>query len=114
MVKAPIFQGAIKLRNVLDCQAKISDQSPIARREMPRLRFAKFVPTPGVPVTRWPQNQAKGTPNILLTMTDEVDCGAPSTFGGVIPTLKPGSDRERGLRYIQFHSTALCSPTRGL
>ena len=23
MVKAPIFQGAIKLRNVLDCQAKI-------------------------------------------------------------------------------------------
>ena len=38
--------------------------------------------------------------------------GAPSTFGGVIPT--PALDRiaKTGLRYTQFHSTALCSPTR--
>ena len=36
----------------------------------------------------------------------------PSTFGGVIPT--PALDRiaKAGLRYTQFHSTALCSPTR--
>ena len=36
----------------------------------------------------------------------------PSTFGGVIPT--PNLDRiaKAGLRYTQFHSTALCSPTR--
>jgi hypothetical protein len=36
----------------------------------------------------------------------------PSTFGGVIPT--PALDRiaKNGLRYTQFHSTALCSPTR--
>ena len=35
-----------------------------------------------------------------------------STFGGVIPT--PAMDRlaKAGLRYTQFHSTALCSPTR--
>jgi hypothetical protein len=33
-------------------------------------------------------------------------------FGGVIPT--PAMDRiaKAGLRYTQFHSTALCSPTR--
>jgi arylsulfatase A-like enzyme len=38
--------------------------------------------------------------------------GAPSTFGGVIPT--PAMDRvaEEGLRYTNFHSTSLCSPTR--
>jgi arylsulfatase A-like enzyme len=38
--------------------------------------------------------------------------GAPSTFGGVIPT--PALDRiaNSGLRYTQFHSTSLCSPTR--
>ena len=37
--------------------------------------------------------------------------GVPSTFGGVIPT--PALDRiaKSGLRYTQFHSTALCSPT---
>jgi arylsulfatase A-like enzyme len=54
----------------------------------------------------------KGAPNVLLIMTDDVGYGAPSTFGGVIPT--PNMDRiaKAGLRYTQFHSTALCSPTR--
>src|SRR5271169_1495066 len=54
----------------------------------------------------------KGAPNILLIITDDVGFGAPSTFGGVIPT--PTLDRlaSTGLRYTQFHTTALCSPTR--
>lgn len=54
----------------------------------------------------------KGAPNILLIMTDDVGFGAPSTFGGVIPT--PALDRiaANGLRYTNFHSTALCSQTR--
>jgi arylsulfatase A-like enzyme len=51
-------------------------------------------------------------PNILLIMTDDVGFSAPSTFGGVIPT--PALDRiaQSGLRYVNFHSTSLCSPTR--
>src|SRR5208282_2190491 len=54
----------------------------------------------------------KGAPNVLLIITDDVGFGAPSTFGGVIPT--PTLDRlaSMGLRYTQFHTTALCSPTR--
>ena len=54
----------------------------------------------------------KGAPNILLIMTDDQGYGISSTFGGVIPT--PALDRvaKAGLRYTQFHSTALCSPTR--
>ncbi len=54
----------------------------------------------------------EGAPNILLIMTDDVGFGAPGTFGGVIPT--PAMDRvaANGLRYTNFHSTALCSPTR--
>jgi arylsulfatase len=54
----------------------------------------------------------KGAPNVLLIMTDDCGFGSPSTFGGVIPT--PALDRiaKNGLRYTQFHSTALCSPTR--
>ena len=53
-----------------------------------------------------------GAPNILLILTDDVGFGAPSTFGGVIPT--PALDRiaSMGLRYTQFHTTSLCSPTR--
>ena len=54
----------------------------------------------------------KGAPNVLVIMTDDQGYGVPSTFGGVIPT--PALDRvaNAGLRYTQFHSTALCSPTR--
>ena len=54
----------------------------------------------------------KGAPNVLLIMTDDQGYGVSSTFGGVIPT--PAMDRlaKAGLRYTQFHSTALCSPTR--
>src|SRR4030095_9275603 len=54
----------------------------------------------------------KGAPNVLLIMTDDQGYGITSTFGGVIPT--PAMDRlaKAGVRYTQFHSTALCSPTR--
>src|SRR6201993_3068243 len=62
----------------------------------------------------WPPRVVppKGAPNILLIMTDDCGFGAPSTFGGVVPT--PALDRiaKNGLRYTQFHSTSLCSPTR--
>ncbi len=62
----------------------------------------------------WPPRVVppKGAPNVLLIMTDDQGFGAPSTFGGVIPT--PTMDRiaQAGLRYTNFHSTSLCSPTR--
>jgi len=62
----------------------------------------------------WPPRVVppKGAPNVLLIMTDDQGYGVSSTFGGVIPT--PALDRvaKEGLRYTQFHSTALCSPTR--
>jgi arylsulfatase len=62
----------------------------------------------------WPPTVVppKGAPNVLLIMTDDQGYGVSGTFGGVIPT--PAMDRiaKAGLRYTQFHSTALCSPTR--
>jgi arylsulfatase A-like enzyme len=62
----------------------------------------------------WPPRivPPKGAPNVLLIMTDDAGYGVSGTFGGVIPT--PALDRiaKMGLRYTQFHSTALCSPTR--
>lgn len=53
-----------------------------------------------------------GAPNVLVILTDDVGFGASSTFGGPIPT--PTMDRvaNEGLRFNQFHTTALCSPTR--
>ena len=54
----------------------------------------------------------KGAPNVLLIMMDDTGYAAHGTFGGVIPT--PALDRiaNTGLRYTNFHATALCAPTR--
>ncbi len=62
----------------------------------------------------WPPTVVppKSASNVLLIMTDDQGYGVSGTFGGVIPT--PTMDRiaNAGLRYTEFHSTALCSPTR--
>ncbi len=64
--------------------------------------------------TYWPPRikPRADAPNVLLIMTDDSGYGVPSTFGGVIPT--PALDRiaSEGLRYTNFNSTALSSPTR--
>jgi arylsulfatase len=51
-------------------------------------------------------------PNVVIVLIDDVGFGATSTFGGPIQT--PTLDRlaAAGLRYNNFHTTALCSPTR--
>jgi arylsulfatase len=62
----------------------------------------------------WPPTTVppRGAPNVLLIMTDDAGYGVSSTFGGVIPTPTLDHLASIGLRYTEFHSTALCSPTR--
>jgi arylsulfatase len=45
-------------------------------------------------------------------LLDDVGFGASSTFGGPVNTPTFEALAKRGLRYNQFHTTALCSPTR--
>ncbi len=51
-------------------------------------------------------------PNVLMIVWDDVGYGALEPFGGPIetPTLRRIADS--GVRYSNFHTTALCSPTR--
>ena len=53
-----------------------------------------------------------GAPNVIIILIDDLGFGATDTFGGPIPT--PTLDRlaRNGLRYNNFHTTALSSPTR--
>lgn len=57
-------------------------------------------------------NAPADAPNVIIVLIDDLGFGAPSTFGGPIET--PTLDRlaAAGLRYTNFHTTALCSPTR--
>jgi len=53
-----------------------------------------------------------GAPNVVLIMLDDVGFGSFGAFGGPVSTPAFDALAERGLRYNQFHTTALCSPTR--
>lgn len=53
-----------------------------------------------------------GAPNVVWILLDDVGFGAISTFGGLIKTPALDSLANNGLRYTNFHTTAICSPTR--
>jgi arylsulfatase A-like enzyme len=54
----------------------------------------------------------EGAPNVLMIVWDDVGYGAMSAFGGPIETPQMERIADQGLRYSNFHTTALCSPTR--
>ena len=62
----------------------------------------------------WPQplKAPEGAPNVLLILGDDLGFGMPSSFGGVVNT--PVFDRiaKQGLRYTNFHTTAVCAASR--
>lgn len=62
----------------------------------------------------WPAlpKAPKGAPNVILVITDDVGFGAYSTFGGLVPTPVLDALATKGLKYNQFHTSALCATTR--
>ncbi len=63
--------------------------------------------------TPYLQPQAPGgAPNVLMIVWDDVGYGAMSAFGGPIEAPTMERIAEQGIRYSNFHTTALCSPTR--
>jgi arylsulfatase A-like enzyme len=59
-----------------------------------------------------PLRPPAGAPNVMIVLIDDVGFGASSAFGG--PCNTPNFERlaKGGLKYLRFHTTALCSPTR--
>jgi arylsulfatase len=83
---------------------------PIAEPERPTYTEldVRNVPTP-------PHFQVKapaGAPNVVIVLIDDLGFGATSPFGGPIQTPTLDKLAQNGLRYNNFHTTALCSPTR--
>ncbi|MGW5072167.1 arylsulfatase [Rhodococcus sp. NPDC004095] len=54
----------------------------------------------------------EGAPNVLMIVWDDVGYGTMDVFGGPVETPAMRRIAERGVRYANFHTTALCSPTR--
>jgi arylsulfatase len=64
------------------------------------------------PPPRFEVKAPANAPNVLIVLIDDMGFGQSSAFGGPIhmPTVEQLANE--GLRYNEFHTTALCSPTR--
>lgn len=51
-------------------------------------------------------------PNVVIVLIDDLGFGVPAAFGGPVPMPTLARLANEGLRYTNFHTTALCSPTR--
>jgi len=60
-----------------------------------------------------PLSAPAGAPNVLLIVLDDVGYGHLGSYGGPIATPNLDELAATGLRYNNFHTTALCSPSRG-
>jgi arylsulfatase A-like enzyme len=64
------------------------------------------------PPPRFEVRAPAGAPNVIIVLVDDMGFGMPSAFGGPIHMPTAESLAKEGLRFNQFHTTALCSPTR--
>jgi len=64
------------------------------------------------PPARFEVKAPAGAPNVVVILLDDIGFGQPSAFGG--PCRMPNLDKlaAEGLRFNNFHTTSLCSPTR--
>jgi arylsulfatase A-like enzyme len=63
----------------------------------------------------WPQTvptPPKNAPNVVIILLDDVGFAQLGSFGGLINTPNMDSLAQNGLRYTNFHTAALCSPSR--
>ncbi len=59
-----------------------------------------------------PKHLTDDAPNIVIVLMDDVGFGSASTFGGEVNTPTLSRVLENGIAYTEFHTTAICSPTR--
>jgi arylsulfatase A-like enzyme len=62
----------------------------------------------------WPPEERpkKDAPNVIIFLLDDVGFAQVGDFGGLIETPNIDKLADNGLRYNNFHTTALCSPSR--
>ena len=101
-----------------------AQDAPSARIVLPTERTVLPIPEPqyphstvfdvrnATPPPRFEVKAPSNAPNVLIVLIDDMGFGQSSAFGG--PVHMPTVDRlaNAGLRYNEFHTTALCSPTR--
>lgn len=86
-------------------------QLPLAEPKTPHSTVLDVRNAPAAP-PRFQVKAPSGAPNVLIVLIDDMGFGQSSAFGGPVhmPTVEQLA--QNGLQYNNFHTTALCSPTR--
>jgi len=114
---APFLRRAAMLALLAVPQAMAATAPPLDRTVLPIAEPArpvyKEINARNVPVPpRFEIKAPDGAPNVVLVLIDDMGFGVPTTFGGPVTMPTLDSLAQQGLRYNNFHTTALCSPTR--
>ena len=64
------------------------------------------------PPPRFEVTAPEGAPNVLVVLVDDLGFAGTSTFGGPVGTPTFEQIANEGIYYNNFHTTAVCSPTR--
>lgn len=88
------------------------DRTVLPIAEPPRPAVTELDVRNATPPPRFVVKAPENAPNVLLVLVDDLGFAGTSSFGGAVMT--PTFDRlaSGGLRYNNFHTTAVCSPTR--
>lgn len=110
-------RAAVVLAVLAQCSSLAAAPTAPQRTSLPAVPHAfsgELTPTEGdsTPYVPVRLKAPEGAPNVLLVLTDDVGFAASSSFGGPVPTPSLDKLAEQGLRYNQFHTTGICSPTR--
>ena len=97
--------------------AAVAQQTELDRTVLPvaepqRQTYSELNVQNATPPLRFAVNAPEGAPNVIVVLVDDLGFAGTSSFGGPIST--PVFDRiaSGGIRYNNFHTTAVSSPTR--
>jgi arylsulfatase A-like enzyme len=107
-----IFGGVLSGLGTITVAADAMDRTVLPIHEPEAPLYTELDARNITPPPRFEIKAPKDAPNVLIVLIDDMGFGIPSAFGGPakMPTLEKLANN--GLRYNQFHTTALCSPTR--
>lgn len=93
-------------------QAADPDRTILPLQEPPRPLYKELDARNATMPPNFAVKAPAGAPNVVIILIDDLGFGATSTYGG--PLAAPTLERlaQNGLRYNNFHTTALSSPTR--
>lgn len=107
-----VFMPAIALITSMSALAQTYDRTVLPIQEPKRPTYKELDVRNANAPPRFEVKAPESAPNVVIVLIDDVGFGATTTFGGPINTPTLDKLAAQGLRYNNFHTTALCSPTR--